>query len=98
MEFDLEIKQTQAGLGQLTSLFNQMKPLQNQKTEVWIRFGDCLNFDSISPESLASFILAMQNKVKMDKSEVENMLKEVLQRNFIGTQLKTVRHLAKNGM
>ena len=29
MEFDLEIKQTQVGLAQLTSFFNQMKPIEN---------------------------------------------------------------------
>ena len=85
MKFDLEIKQTQAGLNQLSSLFNQMKPIEYQKTVIWITFGNSLNFDSISPESLAVFILAIQNKVKMDKSEVENMLLEVVknhQREF----------------
>ena len=45
---------------------------------VRIKFGDCLIHDSISLESLVTFLLAASGKVKMDYGEVEKMLLEVL--------------------
>ena len=58
-----------------------MKPIENQKTVIWIKFGDSLNFNSISVESVTLFLLAMQNKIKMEKSEIQMMILEVLKKH-----------------
>ena len=55
-----------------------MKPISQQKSVIWITFGDSLNVAGITLESLTNFLLAMSNKVKMDESEIEAILVEVL--------------------
>ena len=80
MNFNLEVMLTQVGLAQLTSLFNQLQPIKLQKTEIWIKFGDSLNFEIVSLESLTTFLLAFANKVRIQCSEIEDLLEAVLRK------------------
>ena len=63
---------------QLISLFNFMKPIKESKTVISIYFGDGLDFESITLESLITFLLAASGKVKIQYSAIEIIVSRVL--------------------